>query len=391
MNTTQSNHQVVFHTNTEIDPRAWSVMGMHAKESDSPIGMFGTGLKYCLAILLRTNHEVTVFSNGKKYEFGLIKSEFRGKEFEQVTCNGVPLPFTTEYGKKWELEGAYRELVSNTIDEGGIHFSGEPMEDGTSIVVKGEDFHKILNKHNELFVGDREPIVIGKPISIYEGNGILFYRGVKIGIIEDAGFSYEINHSIDLTEDRSIKSIYEANYRIMYFICCQLTDKKLIKRILSLPEGKWEKSDERDYDWTWSKEFSEVVKEIWAVDPTSLPLKVQRCVQKNIPDASFSEIDKSEYEPSIEKAKEFLKDAGYPITDEIVVVKNSEPNLIAFAYSGKIHLTEKSFERGLVFLAEALLEEQMHLNGYSDMTRHFQTYLIQQIVLQAKKRLKVTL
>lgn len=392
MTDTPTKPQVVFHTNTEFDQRAWTVMGMTAKpDSDSPIGFFGSGLKISIAILLRSGHEVEIFSNGKHYVFGLAETDFRGKKFEQVTCNGEPLPYTTEYGKNWEIEGAYRELVSNTMDEGGIHFAGEPMDEGTSIVVRGEEFAKMLSKHDELFVGDREPIAHGEGVSIYEGNGTVFYRGVKVGTLEHAGFSYEVHSTLKLTEDRTVHSIYDVNYRVMNYICCHLKDKALIKRILMLPKGKWEQLDERDYEWTWSKEFSEVVKEIWEVNPGMLPKKVRLQIRKKLPDVEFKMIENEDYQVSIDAAKDFLEKAGYPVTGHVVVVDNQDSNTIAFTHNGQIHLTERSFEKGLFDLVTTLFEEQCHIAGYNDETRSFESYLINQVITNARKRLKIAL
>lgn len=359
--------------------------------SDSPVGFFGSGIKYSLAILLRTGHEVEVFSNGKHYSFGLIETEFRGKKFEQVSCNGEPLPFTTEYGKNWEIEGAYRELVSNTMDEGGIHFAGEPMDHGTSIVVRGEEFAKMLARHEELFVGDREPIAKNECLSIFEGNGTIFYRGVKVGTLEHAGFSYEINQSIKLTEDRTVANIYDVHYKVMSYICTKLKDKTLIKRILMLPKGKWEQADDRDYEWTWSPEFSETVKEVWEVNPGMLPKKVQNQIRKKLPDVEFKTIETEDHLMAIEQAKDFLQKAGYPVTGEILVVQNEDANTIAFVHNGQIHLTERSFEKGLFDLVTTLFEEQMHIIGHSDCTRSFQQFIIDQLITQARKRLKVVL
>lgn len=383
--------QVVFHTNTDIDPRSWRIMGLHAKETDSPIGHFGTGLKYCIAILLRTGHEVTIHNNGKVYRFALSPAEFRGKEFQMITCNGEELPFTTEYGKNWGLEGAYRELVSNTMDEGGLHFAGEPMEDGTSIVVRGKDFHELLGRHNEFFIGDREPLYVGKSVSIYEGEGTIFYRGVKIGSIERAGFSYEIHDETKLTEDRTAANVYDVYFKIMKCICTELDDRSLIRRILTQHEGKWEMDDSRDYDWTWSKEFSDTVKEIWETTPHKLPRGVRNRVRIKLPDIEFKMLDRPEYTEPIAKAREFLEKAGYPVSEEIVIVDNSDSVVIAFVHNGKIHLTERAFDKGLFDLVTTLFEEQMHLNGHNDECRSFQQFLINQIITQARKRLNVVL
>jgi hypothetical protein len=188
-----------------------------------------------------------------------------------------------------------------------------------------------------------------------------------------------------------VYSIYDVNHKIMQFICCRLDDKKLIRRILTLPKGKWEQLDERDYEWSWSKEFAEVVKEIWEENPAILPKKVRNQVRSKLPDVEFKHIHNDDYEMSIEKAKEFLALAGYTVTGEVVVVENTDTNTIAFAHNGRIHLTERSFEKGLFDLVATLFEEQMHLMGHSDESRLFQQFLINQLITQARKRLKVVL
>src|SRR5690606_20364037 len=131
-------------------------------ETDNPIGMFGTGLKYAIAVLLRNGNCIEITNKDKTYSFSIHDIDFRGKSFQQILCNGKKLPFTTEYGKNWELWQAYRELHSNTVDEEGISFIGEPMDEGTSIVVYGESFVKCVENHNDYFVGDREPLYENK-------------------------------------------------------------------------------------------------------------------------------------------------------------------------------------------------------------------------------------
>lgn len=382
--------QIVFHTNTEINPLSWEIIGMSAKETDNPIGMFGSGFKFALAILLRTGHQIHIVSEGTRYDFGTTPKEFRGKTFDVVTCNGKELGITTDMGRNWELWAAYRELVSNCMDEGGIHFAGEPLGHGTSIVVAGEDFAKLLHKHNDYFVGDREPLAESRGVKIYEGNGTLFYRGVKVGTLEHAGFSYEFTKTMDLTEDRTLRSEYAAHSDIMIAIT-QLRDRDVIRRILTMPKGKWEQDDDRDYDWSWSTEFSETVKSIWEVNPSALPKKVVRQVRKKLPDVEFRIIESSDYLMSIDKAKEFLHLAGYPVSAEIKVVENDDSNVVAFAHNGQIHLTERAFEKGLFDLVHTLFEEQMHILGHCDATRLFERYLIEQVITQARKRLKIVL
>jgi hypothetical protein len=47
---------VVFENPGEIDAAAIRTFGVSVKEGENPIGFFGTGLKYAIAILLRTGH-----------------------------------------------------------------------------------------------------------------------------------------------------------------------------------------------------------------------------------------------------------------------------------------------------------------------------------------------
>ena len=53
---------IIFENPGEIDPVAIITFGINVKESDHPIGFFGTGLKYALAILLREGQPITIQS-----------------------------------------------------------------------------------------------------------------------------------------------------------------------------------------------------------------------------------------------------------------------------------------------------------------------------------------
>ena len=52
---------VVFENTGEIDILSISSFGVSVKEGDSPIGFFGTGLKYAIAVLLRHNQKITAY------------------------------------------------------------------------------------------------------------------------------------------------------------------------------------------------------------------------------------------------------------------------------------------------------------------------------------------
>ena len=61
---------LLFENPGEIDPRLIGSFGVNVKDDPSTaFGFFGTGLKYALAILLRTGHEVTIQSGLTEHRF----------------------------------------------------------------------------------------------------------------------------------------------------------------------------------------------------------------------------------------------------------------------------------------------------------------------------------
>lgn len=93
--------KLYFMNNSEFDISAMLTFGVSAKESDDPIGYFGTGFKYAVAIVLRLGGEFKVTTNSNEYVFTAEKKIIRGKEFQIVMCNGREVGFTTHLGAKW--------------------------------------------------------------------------------------------------------------------------------------------------------------------------------------------------------------------------------------------------------------------------------------------------
>jgi hypothetical protein len=391
MTNTLSTNKVIFHNSECIQEEAWEMQGVSAKlDQDEAIGKFGTGLCYAIAVLLRTGHKITIKSGSTFYEFGLIDLNFRGKEFKRITCNGKPLSFTTHYGHTWEVWGAYRELVSNTMDEGGIHFMGEPMDEGTSIIVEGKEFAECMKKHNEYFIGDREPLAESKSVDIYAGNGTIYHKGVKVGSVEGALYSYHIKDYLELTEDRTFKYNHQLTQEIGSAIVRYIKDVDIITNIITHQQC-WE-VEYLDFDWDWRDDFKDIVTNLWTNCPGKINGRIQKLISKKMKGASFTLIDPDEEEAlMIARGKEFLAKAGYPITAPIKLVHSEDSNTYAYEYKGTIHLTKKAFSEGLFFLTVALFEENAHVCGYLDMDRAFQNYLVKEVIKQAKGKLKETL
>ena len=163
---------VTFQNKGEMDLRGITTFGVCAKETDNPIGYFGTGLKYAIAVLLRENHTITIWCGKKKHKMCIKKSKMRGKEFEFCRRNRIDLPFTTELGKNWKLWQAFREIYSNTKDEFDSHITDDPSikpaKGLTTIKIEGEQFHNLYLNINSIILKTK-PIYEYKDLEVHEG------------------------------------------------------------------------------------------------------------------------------------------------------------------------------------------------------------------------------
>jgi len=273
---------VIFRTPGLLDLRSVTTFGLHAKpKTDTPIGFFGTGLKYAIAVLVREGIPVRLLIGEAEYEFYRKDAHFRDKEFAIVMMRQrnsllkrwkyTELPFTTQHGKKWELWQAFRELESNTRDEGGttqyyhaVYFGDVPWEEGfTKWVIGGEKFPEVYHDRDKIFLpdgltmreGDAAVQVFNRP------SEYLYWRGMRVMDLEKPSqFTYNILAPMELTEDRTLKNIYAASMALGQFIATS-KDKKMISNVLQTdPEKFFEGRIDFDYVWNApSEEFLEVV------------------------------------------------------------------------------------------------------------------------------------
>lgn len=327
---------------------------MSAKETDNPIGQFGSGLKYAIAVLLRNEHEIEVYTPEATFIFGTRTKFFRGKEFQIVTCNDKELGITTDMGKHWELWMAYRELVCNTIDEGGLHFTGDKFDHGTSIVVKGEEFHALIARHEEFFVGEREPIATyNDKLNVYEGKGSVFYRGVRVGHLENANFSYEILRPIQLTEDRTYANIYEVNRYISQCIT-QITNVKFIDRFL-LCDPKESYESKLDFGYRWSDQFERCCLVLWKMSPGKVFRSIVTKLREMRPELCIEVMEMTEDQKVfLETVLDNLSQSGFPIKGNIQLTSSDAATRVVFSMGNQICITETFFYEG-IFSAMGLL------------------------------------
>lgn len=393
---------LVFSNNGCIEELTFKSFGISAKEHENAIGRFGTGLKYAIAIILRTGGEITIHSGNTKYEFGKKIISFRNKEFEYITCNGETLAYTTELGKDWELWMAYRELYSNCLDERGEISTSEnskhTISNTTRIIVNHEDILNIHLYDTEKVFLKTEPILKSPNCNIHQGKSKYVYNnGIRVYTLErESVYTYNIIGKIQLSEDRTIKYNYSMNDIIAKNII-QNSCKRFIDTIF-----KNQESFEFHLDYTYCKEafnpvFIEHCIKNYKNDPNCIPNTLQNSLisaRKDFSDFEPTELDTLEHE-KLKKAKIFCKQIGFdPYPYETIVVETLGPEVLGLAFrtDRKIVLSKRLFDMGLKQIISTLVEEVVHIReGLSDCTLNMQTYLFDKIVTMGEKNTGIML
>ncbi len=264
---------IVFDTPGLIDPRAFAVMGMSAKpNSANPIGYFGTGLKYAMAVLVRLGAKPIIWIGRDRYEFFLKPAEFRGSQFEMLRMkinkwrltrsSYTDLPFTTQYGRNWEAWMAFRELESNTRDENGETYTADGSIEGeagsTRIVVDLEVFTEAWENRAEIFLPDAPRTGTGIQI-VDAASNHLYWRGLRVyTTAKPTTVTYNFLDHMQLTEDRTLSYEFMARSALAAWLV-KCDDEALIELLLTVDEDVWEHDLEFDSSIAPSAAFHRVM------------------------------------------------------------------------------------------------------------------------------------
>jgi hypothetical protein len=267
---------LVFRTPGLIDLRAFTLMGVSVKpNSTNPIGMFGTGLKYAIATLVRLGAEPVVYIGLEKYTFFKRKDTFRGADFEKLSMRResfklkrgrvTDLPYAVSYGRNWQPWMVYRELESNTRDEGGETFVLEctPHEVKTSdeqtLIVC--DLPALLEAHEK-----RDDIFL--PDGVRTGSGIqvvdkpstnVYWRGLKVMETRvPCRMTYNFLDQFYLTEDRTLAGEWQAKGSLGRWVV-QHDNPQVIEKIVDVDDDHWESQIDYDKNITPSDAFRYVM------------------------------------------------------------------------------------------------------------------------------------
>lgn len=284
---------IVFKTPGKLDLRSLTTFGLNAKPATGhPIGFFGTGLKYAIAVLAREKIPVTIFINGKKWRVVRAASQFRQKSFEQLYLlretmipKKIDLPYTTELGKTWKLWQAFRELETNTRDEKGSTILVQDTSDNLLIQDLEAQKCTLIRVEGEAFVQeylDRDKTFLPEGLTLREGNEdiqifnrpstCVYYRGIRILDLDEkerGELTYNILRTIELTEDRTAKSKWDVQYHISQAISSH-TDPEVIQTAVTAPPESFEHHLNFSYGVP-STEFLDTIAKIPSnqLDPTS--------------------------------------------------------------------------------------------------------------------------
>lgn len=387
---------VVFVNDGLIDPLAIATFGINAKVTDNPIGFFGTGLKYAIAVLLRHGHEITIWRGRERLDFAIAEHESRGKTFGIVTTNGQPLGFTTDLGKQWEMWQALRELWCNCVDENGEAFPGRvysPEDDKTGIVVRGAEFAKAFNGRSE-YILSTEPVHVLDGIELHPGRSrTVFYRGIAVARLPENKvplYTYNITRSIALTEDRTIRFPHQVDEAVAE--AYQKTDKiDLIEAAVRADEDTLE--GKLDYNFHAVKPTAAFVETVNRIQRThsrdmNQSARAQATAHTPLPpirDYSLTAIEREQFA----SAKTFLLAMGYDTESyPIKFVEKLGTGVLGSAGGGEIAISRDAFTAGTKQLAITLLEEFIHLkHGVKDETRAMQELILHELVTLGEKHI----
>ena len=371
--------------NIELD--VIRTMGVSVKENENPIGFFGTGLKYAIATLLRTGHIISLHTNGETIQFRTKPKEIRGKVFDMIYMDDEQLGFTTDLGKNWEVWQAYRELYSNCMDEGGT-VGSVFVENDTVFTVQPSrilrEGNSIMDAHAErskIFL-HAEPWIIAEGVEIHRGKSqYIYYRGVRVHkLLKPTRFTYNLTVAMALTEDRTIASVWDMNYKLSTRLPRVANPEfclKIVEPMVDIYEHSLDFSDCHDP----SEEFLDAVEKYR--EHASL-----RETSRNLLKRKRSVIDyevftlTTEQETMVSEACHMLRKLNcYVRVTDITFVEHLGPGVVGMAKDGKMILTRQCLANGRDFTAITIYEEWIHDRlGYADESRGMQQFLFDKIL-----------
>ena len=389
-----------------IDLNAALLMGVNAKTSDNPIGFFGSGLKYAIAVLLRTGHKVVLCTGIEPHLFTAEQIETRGKIFHRVCMDGQSLGFTTELGKTWQVWEAFRELYCNAKDEKGNtdYLCAGDLEsvallpNYTSIIVIGPEIDAAWHARGEfLYLHEPDITLPGLAEITKRPAEATFYRGIRVAK-NGHGWPMMVNFlcPMTLTENRTLAYDWQLNEKLAEIgdELAKLNEIDMVKSLL-LPKnssaptnnilwGGYFDNEKRSDEWLQiargvaKNDFmslSAAARSVYGRMSPKQDLEIEKRTLTPIQDAMFARALKVVETMGIEPKK-------YPI----IFVDRIGDQILGLAQNGKIFISSQAFDQGTKRLAGTILEEYIHLHyRHTDQSRGMQDFLIDRMMSMSEE------
>lgn len=251
----------------------------HKKDDNSTIGQFNTGLITALAIAVRNDITVNIYSGGYKYtpSKGLVKDSISGKEKEVIFITQIDIhsqeeivhetSFGIYLGLNWSIWMAVaREFFSNSLDEGGgrvEELDFDAFDTHVEVVNNCQEVQDVISNWGNYFLEDKDVLISrhsvdihtnnlpGQPYVIYK-NGIQVYRDET----RKSWFLYNCK-DVQIDEMRILLDRSSAEVSISYAIRA-LTRKDCIGDFLDNLTEDYQEWDNLGYG-TFSQEWVELV------------------------------------------------------------------------------------------------------------------------------------
>ena len=389
---------IIFENEGELDIRALTIMGLNVKETDTPIGYFGTGFKYGIAVATRNGCSIIIQDGGGgEKRVSRTDGEFRGQTYSGLCLGVLELPFTTELGKKWELWQAYREFKSNCMDEGGEVFACHSIptsEKGkVRIIVHGGNFSYIHENSDQFFwdASYQEEALSESVLRSVKNPGSLFHRGIYVG---DVGTSYKTKYSynllrhVDVSEDRIITTAGVSQARTAVIDVMKESDKESVVEELITYKDVGER-----FEAPWSlylrnveedSLFNKVAMRIYKTNRLLMREDLAEEIEKECGfDGSLEPLPMSTYDVAQRDIALKLLQPLQLDFDKVKIIwkANLGETRLGMVKKGIIYISKRSFDDGAKVIAATLVEEYIHaVDDFDDYTREFQDRVLRMLV-----------
>lgn len=389
-------HELYFSNPGEIDVRCITTMGVNVKQSGS-IGYFGTGLKYAIAVLLREGQEVTIWSGTTMHSFTTAKEEIKGKSFEFIYMQSLEgeeirqLGFTTDLGRNWTLEHAYREIYCNCKDEHGLpevaeHGTGlaRVCTGWTSIRLAGEAIWQQHQQRRSLILDPgRKPIWSSDSLEIYHGSSNrLYYRGIAAQDGEKRyKFTYNFICDMQLSEDRELISYYANSKLAAELLLCD--DEAIVETAFEDKESLEASNTYLTWHSSPGPTFLAVAERLMHRNPIDCPQYVSSLFRQYSPEPTkarqAAELSSTQ-SSMLADARLWLARCGFNIAKHSVTIcADLGERVLGLAESGQIFVALAAFE-STEALQLVLLEELLHVERNVPDGRQMQDTMLREIL-----------